>query len=55
MMGNRGAANGTEADAFSRRSRGLMHWRPGGLRKIKRQFSKRQRQVAKRDLAGGED
>lgn len=43
MMGNRGSGNGIETDAFSRRSRFLLHWRRGALRKIKRAFSKRQR------------
>lgn len=43
MMGNRGSANGIEVDAFSRKSRGLINWRRGALRRIKRQFSKRMR------------
>jgi hypothetical protein len=43
MMGNRGSANGDECDAFSRKSRRLLSWRPGELRKIKRAFSKRMR------------
>jgi len=47
MMGNRGSANGIEADAFSRRSRALLKWGRGELRKIKRQFSKRVRQSGK--------
>ena len=51
MMGNRGSANGTETDAFSRRSRSLLHWKPGRLRRLKRAFGKRQRQVAKQDLS----
>lgn len=51
MMGNRGSANGIEVDAFSRRSRSLLHWSRGELRKVKRQFSKRQRKAAKQELA----
>jgi hypothetical protein len=43
MMGNRGSANGIETDAFSRRSRRILRWGRGELRKIKRQFSKRMR------------
>lgn len=43
MMGNRGSANGAECDAFSRRSRRMLHWRRGELRKLKRAFSKRMR------------
>jgi hypothetical protein len=49
MMGNRGSANGIEVDAFSPRSRRLLRWRRGHLRKIKRQFSKRQRREGKRE------
>lgn len=51
MMGNRGRANGMEVDAFSRRSRRILSWGRGELRKIKRQYSKRQRRAAKQDLA----
>lgn len=46
MMGNRGTANGDERDAFSRRSRHLISWRRGELKKIKRRFSKRIRKTA---------
>lgn len=51
MLGNRGSSNGIEADAFSRRSRSLLSWRRGELRKIKRAFSKRVRRAGKRDVA----
>ncbi len=43
MMGNRGAVNGDEGDAFSRKSRRLLYWKRGQLRKLKRAFSKRMR------------
>lgn len=46
MMGNRGNANGDECDAFSRRSRRLLHWRRGELRRVKRAFNKRMRRQA---------
>ncbi|HEX7854437.1 MAG TPA: hypothetical protein VF503_12150 [Sphingobium sp.] len=45
MMGNRGSASGIDVDAFSRKSRRALCWGRGALRKIKRQFSKRQRRV----------
>lgn len=47
MMGNRGSASGIEVDAFSRRSRRMLSWGRGELRKIKRQFSKRERRSGK--------
>lgn len=50
MTGNRGCCSGDECDAFSRRSRHLLHWRRGELRKIKRSFSKRMRKAAKARL-----
>lgn len=50
MMGNRGSRGGDEWDAFSRRSRQLLHWRRGMLKKIKRHFSKRMRKAAKARL-----
>jgi hypothetical protein len=43
MMGSRGSRGGDEIDAFSRRSRHLLRWRPGVLRAIKRRFWKRAR------------
>jgi hypothetical protein len=47
MMGNRGATNGDEFEAFSRRYRHLIHWKRGQLRMIKRRFSKRIRRDAR--------
>jgi len=47
MLGNRGTKGGAEYDAFSRRSRGLLHWRRGELRALKRAFSKRVRRAGK--------
>jgi len=43
MMGNRGAVSGAETDAFSRKSRQILHWRRGELKSLKRSFSKRMR------------
>lgn len=43
MMGNRGKTNGDELDAFSRRSRRVLLWRPGELKRIKRLFARKQR------------
>lgn len=43
MTGNRGSSNGDEVDAFSRRSRNMISWGRGELRRIKRAFSKRMR------------
>ena len=51
MMGNRGAGNGDEHDAFSRGWRRLIFWKRGELKKIKRRFSKRQRRGARAALA----
>lgn len=48
MLGNRGSSDGIEVDAFDRRARAVIAWGRGELRKIKRAFSKRQRQAAKR-------
>lgn len=53
MMGNRGAANGDEQDAFSHRSRRIITWRRGELRKIKRGYSKRMRKDARLSLQRG--
>lgn len=50
MNGNKGCRSGDEYDAFSRRSRHLLSWRRGALRRIKRAFSKRMRKTAKADL-----
>jgi len=46
MMGSRGYGNGFECDAFSRKSRRLVPWRRGDLRKLKRAFWKRTRRHA---------
>ena len=53
MMGNRGSASGIEVDAFSRKSRNLLRWGRGELRRIKRAFSKRQRRAAAKDIDRG--
>jgi hypothetical protein len=42
-MGTRAKLNGTEWDAFSRRSRRMLRWAAGELREIKRRFWKKQR------------
>lgn len=55
MMGNRGELSAPEWDAFSRRSRKMLHWRPGEIRKLKRAFAKRVRQEAKRILPEAQD
>jgi hypothetical protein len=47
MMGNRGYRGGDEFDAFSRRSRRLLSWRPGHVKLLKRAFWKRARRKAK--------
>jgi len=54
MMGNRGSANGIECDAFSRRSRRMLAWRRGELRKIKRAFSKRARRSGRQAARTGD-
>ena len=37
----------TETDTFSRKSRGLINWAPGELKKLKRAHTKRLRKVAR--------
>ena len=54
MMGNKGAANGDEQDAFSRRSRRILHWKRGELKRIKRAFAKRTRRRMKTPLSEGQ-
>lgn len=49
MMGSKVCTNGDEYDAFSRRSRRLISWGRGELKKIKRGFWKRQRKTAASD------
>lgn len=55
MLGNRGELSAAEWDAFSRRSRKLLHWRPGEIRKLKRAFAKRARQEAKHETTEADD
>jgi hypothetical protein len=44
MMGHRERlSGGDEWDAFSRRAKRYLHWRPGERARIKRKFNKRQR------------
>jgi len=52
MMGNRGATTGAEHDAFSRRSRPLLSWGRGELRRLKRAFAKRSRRNGKTETTG---
>jgi hypothetical protein len=47
MIEKRIATNGDEADAFSRKSRPLLHWKPGQLAEIKRHANKRERRNGK--------
>jgi hypothetical protein len=47
MMGSKGELSGPERDAFSRRSRPMLNWRPSEIRKLKRAFAKRERRQAK--------
>ncbi len=50
MMGHRGKLSGSEWDAFSRKSRHLMRWRPGKIKALKRAFAKRMRQSSETHL-----
>jgi hypothetical protein len=50
MMGSRGPKNGIECDAFSRRSRCMLVWQPGEIRRAKRAFAKRVRKAARREI-----
>jgi hypothetical protein len=47
MMGSRGCRSGDEVDALSRRSRRLLGWRPGEVKRIKRSYWKRARKTAR--------
>lgn len=49
MTQKRIATNGDEADAFSRKSRPLLHWKPGQIAEIKRRANKRERRQGKVD------
>ena len=51
MLGNRGSSDGIEVDAFDRKARSVIAWGRGELRKVKRAFSKRQRQSGKREIS----
>jgi hypothetical protein len=42
----RKCVGGEEQDAFSRRYRKYLHWKPGQLRKAKRRSAKRERREA---------
>jgi hypothetical protein len=42
--------NGEEQDAFSRRYRRYLSWRPGELHKIKRRSAKRERRNAQAEI-----
>ncbi len=56
MMGHREKLkSGDEWDAFSRRSRKMLSWPSGALRKIKRAFWKRQRSRERAALAEQEN
>ncbi len=50
MMGSRGYKGGDECDAFSRRSRRILSWKPGELRTIKRRYWKRTRKTAHHEV-----
>jgi hypothetical protein len=47
MMGSRGCRSGDEIDALSQRSRRLLCWRPGEVRRMKRSYWKRVRKTAR--------
>ncbi len=47
MMGNRGACNQIEWDAFSRRARRVLCWGRGEIKKIKKWHARRLRKVAR--------
>lgn len=47
MLGNRGATDGNKVDAFSRQDRRIEPFGRGELHKIRRAFSKRQRNDTK--------
>ena len=48
--GTRAKLSGDEWDAFSRRSRRMLRWRPGELRRVKRGFWKKQRASESRQI-----
>jgi hypothetical protein len=53
MMGSRGYLSAAEWDAFSRRARRIVPFRPGEIRYLKRKFWKRQRKEAKATATDG--
>ncbi len=52
MMGSKGSPAGIEIDALDRKGRRGSSFRPSQLRKIKRQFWKRERCSAEREIEG---
>lgn len=55
MMGSRGFNSGDDYEAFTRRTRCLLRWRPGALRAIKRRFWKRVRSAGREELRRGDN
>jgi hypothetical protein len=55
MMGHKGSKSAIEFDAFSRRARRMLSWRPGEVRKVKRGFAKRVRQIARQSIRSDHD
>ena len=53
-MGNRGKLSAEEWDAFSRRSRPLIRWKPHQIKKLKRAFAKRVRVLARKEAASND-
>jgi len=47
MMGSRGARSGDEHDAFSRRARKILSWRPGERHAIKQRYARWQRKLSR--------
>ena len=54
MMGSRGTPYGIECDALESKSRKALRWGRGAIRKIKRQFWKRDRRLAKVESSKGD-
>lgn len=46
-MGKRKAVGGEEVDAFSRRAKNFLHWRPGERKSIKQRANRRERRAAR--------
>jgi hypothetical protein len=55
MLGHRGRLTAAEWDAFSLRSRHILHWRSGEIAKLKRAYVKRTRKagsvIVRRELS----